>query len=273
MELLESLILNKKNFIILAVIYFVVVIAIFVWIWWPDTVLEQAHYEPYDETLKNNEMFKYYVSVFDSYKLYNNVEYFKNCISESYLSYTGITASEAFDMLKNTDSQYSLENYNLYKYGDKYIYSYLIPSGGENLQVNIVEKEYPYSFYVTYGTFVNYSNLENFGSINGASLKIQSAYYDLNYIEYELHVSNEVHDSLIFDLSNADNFYLEMEDGTTEKLNLLKSTQDKLIIEKGDTAVARLVFKVGIGEQNNITSLNIKNISNGSKKFTTEISF
>lgn len=273
MELLESLLVNKKNFIILASIYFLVVIGILVWIWWPDTVVEQARYEPYDETSKNNEMFKYYASIFDNYKLYDNLEYFKTCISDSYLSYTGITASEAFDMLKNTDSQYYLNNYNLYKYGDKYIYSYVIPSGSEELRVNIIEKEYPYRFYVTYGTFVNYSDFLNYGSIIGAKIKIISTYNDLNYVEYELSVSNEEHDSLTLDLSNADNFCLELEDGSTVKLNILQSTQDKLVVEKGETEVTRLAFKVEIEDQTGITALTIKNISDGTKKYIAEITF
>lgn len=273
MELLESLLVNKKNFIILASIYFLVVIGILVWIWWPDTVVEQARYEPYDETSKNNEMFKYYVNFLNTLRLYTSPEYFENYIGSDYLLYNDITSDEALSILRNVNRQYYIENYNLYKYGDKNIYSVVLPSGSEELRVNIIEKEYPYKFYVTYGTFVSYSEFLNYGSINGIKIKIISTYHDLNYIEYKLSVSNEEHDSLTLDLSNADNFCLELEDGSTVKLNILQSTQDKLDIKKGETEVVKLVFKIAIEEQNDITYLNIKNISDGTKKYATEISF
>lgn len=272
MELLQSLLVNKKNFRILAFIYIVVVVLVLLWIWWPEKTLEEATYEPYNENAKNTEMIKYYLNFIDSLKRYGTEDVFEEYIDYGYLKYTNTTLSEAIEMLMATDDSYSLGKFDIYKNGDSFVYSVAIPSGDESLNVNIVEKEYPYNFYITYDTFVAYSDLLNYGSIEGAKIKITGTYQNLSYIEYELTMTNEAHEQLVLDFSKASNFKLNMKDGNMVDLNMVQSTQDKLVIDKGQTVLAKLVFNVDIAEQSNISSLSISGISNGISTFKSDIS-
>lgn len=271
MELLESLLVNKKNVKILAFIYIVVVIAVLLWIWWPETPLDNAKYEPYNESIQNKEMVKYYLNFVDNLKSYGTQEVFEEYIDYGYLKYTNKTLDEVISMLKSTDDSYILENFNVYQNGNSLVYSVSIPSGSERLNVNIVEKGYPYNFYITYDAFVAYSDLWKYGSLAGSQIKITGTYQNLGYIEYELTVTNEEYEKLILDFSKASNFKLIMKNGNAFDLNMVQSIQDKLIIDKGQTKVAKLVFNVGVAEQSNISSLNINGISDGISKYTIEI--
>lgn len=273
MELLESLIVNKKNFIILASIYVIIVIAILVWIWWPEKTYEVGTYEPYNESAVNSKMLEYYVNFLTSMKNYASEEAYQYYVDSSYLKYTGLTIQDIMNMLGSTDNMYVLDNYAIYDNDGKKIYSVLLPNDDEKLQVNIIEKTFPYNFYITFDTFVKYSDLSYCGSIRGAEVKIIDTYQTLSYIEYKLSVTNNEHDTLILDMTSADNFELELEDGSTATLNMINVLQDKVVVEKSQTEVVKLRFDVGIEKQNNIKELNISKISNGSLAYTTTIMF
>lgn len=273
MELLESLIVNKKNFIILATIYFAVVVTVLVLIWWPEKTYDIASFEAYNETTKNSEMLEYYVNFLTSMRSYASKEAYQDYVDSSYLKYTGFTIEDTMNMLDSTDSMYVLNNYAIYDNDGKKIYSVLLPNGDEKLQVNIIEKTFPYNFYITFDTFVKYSELSYYGSIQGAEIKIIDTYQDLSYIEYELSVTNNEHESLILDMTSAYNFELELEDGSTVALNMIKVLQDRVVVEKNQTEVIKLRFDIGIEKQNSINELNISKISNGSSVYKTTITF
>lgn len=273
MELLESLLVNKKNFIILASIYILIVIGIFIWIWWPNTEPDAAKYEPYDETEKNKEMVEYYSQIVESIKQYNDVESLEYYFSNNYLEYNNTSLAGVMYTLKSTAGSYTLETYDMYENGDKNIYSIAIPSGNSSLQVNFVEKNYPYNFYITYGTFVDYSEYTYTGILEKAEIQVTSTYQDLNYIEYKLLIENEDYDDLVLNFTNSDNIYLTLNDGTSVKLNLVKSTQDRLVVKKESTVVATLVFDVGISKQSEISTLNINKITGDSSNLSTVITF
>lgn len=273
MELLESLLVNKKNFKILATIYILIVIVILVWIWWPEKTANVAKYEPYDETSKNKEMVEYYARFLESIKQYNDVEALEDYFDYNYLEYNDTSIAGVMWELKSTAGSYVLDTFDVYKNGDKFIYSITIPNNDGELKVNFVEKEYPYNFSITYDTFVNYSSMMYYGRVENATLNVTGTYQDLNYIEYELTVTNNAYDKLEINFTKADNMYLSLENGNNVSLNLTQSTQDKVVVEKGQTIPVKLVFNVGIAEQSNISSLNITKIYNGSSNLTTTILF
>lgn len=273
MELLESLLVNKKNFKILATIYILVVIILLVWIWWPEKTFEVAKYEPYNETTKNKEMVEYYVRLLEEIKQYNDVSTLEYYFSNKYLEYNDTTLASVMYTLKSTPVSYKLDTYDVYKNEDKNIYSVSIPSDDGSLQVNFVEGSYPYNFYITYGTFVDYSEFAYYGNISKAEIKITSTYQDLNYIEYKLLIKNEDYDKLVLNFINSNNTYLTLNDGTNVKLNLVKSTQDKLTVEKESTVMATLVFDVGISKQSEISTLSINKIMGDSSNLSTTITF
>lgn len=270
MELLESLLVNKKNFKILASIYIVIVILVLLWIWWPESVQEVATYEPYNETEKNREMVEYYLNFVEDLKSYGTEEVFEEYIDYGYLKYTNTKLDEAINKLKVTDDSYTLNSFEVYQNGESRIYSMSLPSGSESLKINIVEKGYPYNFYITYDTFVAYSDLWVYGSLDGVSAKITGTYQTLDYIEYELAVENLSYEELVLDFTKATNFKLALEDGSTVNLNMVQSTQDRVNISKGETTKVKLVFDVGIEEQSNISSLSINGITSGTSTLSAE---
>lgn len=272
MELLESLLADKKKLKVLIAVYVLVVIAVLLWIWWPEKVIEEARFEPYNESEKDKEMLEYYLEYLESLRYYGS-QYFEKYIDYGYLQYTNTTLEEAAIMLKSTDNTYEINKFSKYKNGDSNIYSVVIPRGNEDLKLNIVENKYPYDFYITYGTFVSISDFPIYGSLEGARLKITRTYKDLNFIEYELSVTNNAYDNLTFDFSDAYNFNLQLESGEVVRLNLVQSEQDRVVIAKNETKVLNLVFNIGIDNQSEIKTLNIDKISNGSSKFTATISF
>lgn len=271
LELLESLFVNKKNFKILVAIYIVVIIGVLVWIWFPKNTFELAKYESYDEEQKCQEMVSYYANVLNDIKIYCSAKDYENYISQDYLYRNNISIDEATNMLKSTDQSFTVKNYKLYKYGNNFIYSISLPRGSSKLDVNIIEKNYPYNFYITYGTFIEYSEIPKYGSLDGASIRIISTYSDLNYIEYELEITNRQENDLTVDLSNADYVYLELSDGNSMRLNLVKSTQGKLKINSNDTEKIKLVFDIGISNQDKISSLKLTNILNGTSRISAKI--
>lgn len=271
MELLESLLVNKKNFKILASIYIVIVILVLLWIWWPESVQEVATYEPYNETEKNREMVEYYLNFVEDLKSYGTEEVLEEYIDYGYLKYTNTKLNEAINKLKATDNSYVLNSFEVYQNGESRIYSMSLPSGSESLKINIVEKEYPYNFYITYGSFVAYSDLWYYGSITGAKIKITGTYQTLDYIEYELTIENIDYEKLTLDFTKATNFKLTSEDGGTVNLNMVQSTQDRVSISKGETTKVKLVFNVGIEEQSGISSLSISDITCDALTKTVEI--
>lgn len=273
MELLESLLVNKKNFKILATIYILIVIVILVWIWWPEKTANVAKYEPYDETSKNKEMVEYYARFLESIKQYNDVEALEDYFDYNYLEYNDTSIAGVMWELKSTAGSYVLDTFDVYKNGDKFIYSISIPNNDGELKVNFVEKNYPYNFSITYGTFVGHSNLIYYGIAENATLNVIGTYQDLNYVEYELSVTNSTYDKLELDFIKADNVYLKLNSGRTVTLNMIQSTKDKVVVEKGQTIPVKLVFNVGIAEQSNISSLSITKIYNGSSNLTTTILF
>ena len=273
MELLESLLVNKKNFIILASIYIVIVVIVLILIWKPDKVSDIAYYEPYDEIAKNEEMIRYYVTFLEDMKIYSSAEDMSNYIDHSYLQYTGMTIEEAANMLKSTEHRYTLQNFKTYDAGEKFIYSISLPKGNEKLDVNIVEDKYPYNCHITYGTFVSYSDSLYYGNLEGTELKVLSTYRDLNYIEYELEITNKDTEKLTFDLSNADNCYLKLGNNSSSYLNLVKSTQGPVVVEQGQTERIKLAFNVSIIGQDSIESLNIKKVLKGTNRVSATVSF
>lgn len=271
MELLESLFVNKKNFRILVIVYIIVVIGVLVWIWFPKSTTELAKYEPYNEEQKCQEMINYYANMLNDIKIYCSAKEYESYINQNYLYRNNISVDEAINMLKSTDQSFTVKNYKLYKYGDDFIYSISLPSGKDKLDVNIVEKSYPYNFYITYGTFVEYSEIPKYGSLEGASIKIVSTYNDLNYVEYELEITNNQESDFTVDLSNADYVYLELSDGNKVRLNLVKSTQGKLKIASDETERIKLVFDISISNQDKINSFNLNNILSKTSKTSAKI--
>lgn len=271
MELLESLLVNKKNFRILAFIYIVIVILVLLWIWWPKSTQEVASYEPYNETTKNKEMVNYYLNFVDNLKRYGTEDVFEDYIDYGYLKYTNTKLSEAINKLKATDDSYVLENFEVYKNGDSHIYSMSIPSGSNSLKINIVEKNYPYNFCITYDTFVAYSDLWNYGSMDGAVVKTTGTYQTLDYIEYELTVENVNYENLTLDFTKATNFKLVTEEGSAVSLNMVQSSQGKVSAAKGETTKVKLVFDIEIEEQSNLASISISGITADALTETVEI--
>jgi len=255
----------------LVIVYIIVVIGVLVWIWFPKSTTELAKYEPYNEEQKCREMISYYANVLNDIKIYFSAKEYESYINQNYLYRNNISIDEATSMLKSTDQSFTVKNYKLYKCGNNFIYSISLPRGNSKLDVNIIEKNYPYNFYITYGTFVEYSEIPKYGSLDGASIKIISTYNDLNYVEYELEITNKQENDFTVDLSNADYVYLGLSDGNKIRLNLVKSTQGKLKIASNETERIKLVFDIGISNQDKINSFNLTNILSGTSRVSARI--
>lgn len=272
MEKFEILFSNKKSLITMAIIYVIVVVTVLIFIWKPENVPDIAKYKPYDETEKSEEMLTYYLGFIADMKDYYSADVFEKYMNYNYLKRTNTTYEEALDLLKETNKNYSLKNFSLYKYGDNFIYSVILPNGGDGLKLNIVEDGYPYDFYITYGTFVKYSDMLKYGQLDGAKARIIGTYNDINYIEYELEITNEQDSELTLDLSDINDVYLTSADNSIINLNSIKSTKGKVVINKGETRVVNLAFNLNIDLQNNIQYLNISKILRGNVSNSMKIS-
>ena len=272
-DLLKTLFTNKKSFIILTIIYIIIVITVLVIIWAPDSVSDISKYTPYDEAAKNDEMVKYYNEELQKIKINFTADEFSEYIASDYLYYSDTTAAEAFEKLQETETSFTIYNYDMYKLENVNIYSLSLPSNTGNLKINIIEDDYPYNFHITYDNFVSYSSTPRLAVCDSANVKIVGECKTLNYIEYEIEVTNISDSDIDVDLSNSLNAYLNLEDGSKVYLDMVQINQTKENIKKGETSKLKLRFNIGVLNQKSIVSFGMSKIFNGTsfEKITLSI--
>lgn len=264
-DLLNSLFTNKKNLIILIIIYLLVVGIILFFIWRPEKVLDIAKYKPYNEESIKDEMLKYYVQELQKMKINYDFNEFTKCIDDNYLYYKGITAEEAYGMLQKTKNQFSVQSYSVYRYGNDYIYSVELPTNDGSLKVNIIEEDYPYNFRISYGSFVEYSSTPKLGTNSGIKLMIDEDYHDLNYVEYVIEITNSTKNELSVDLSDSLNTYLTLKNDEKVYVDIEQIDSHKEKVRAENSIKLKLKFNIGIAKQNDIKTLTMSDIFDGER--------
>lgn len=262
-DLLRTLFTSKKSLIILTIVYIIIVITVLVIIWMSNPVSDISKYTEYDETVKNNEMIKYYAEEIQKIKINSTIDEFKEYISSDYLYYSGTTIEQAFERLQETKTSFTIYSYDVYKLENGNIYSLSLPSSTGNLKINIIEDDYPYNFCIAYDNFVRYVATPKIAITDSASVKIIGECKTLNYIEYEIEVTNTSDSEIDVDLSNSLNAYITLKDDSKVYLDLVQINQTKENIKKGETAKLKLRFNIGISNQGNIVSFSMSKIFNG----------
>lgn len=270
MEIVNSLFSDKKTVIIMAITYVIVMVVAFVIIWKPDFELEVSKYKPYDENVISKEMATYYFNSIQDAAVYQSKPYLNTLISDDYLYYTGNTLDNILVRIKCEKKYPTVTNINIYNLNDIVIYTGFLNSDNEKVPVCIVEK-YPYDIKVSFDNFVEYYEINNSTIKNGVAFRVKSVYRNIDYIEYVIEVENVDATNCKIDCSVASNFYLKTSNNQTIYMNNPYDSVEFNNIDKNNISTRKLLFKLSIENQEDIKSLNLKNVIVDGKKVEVEI--
>lgn len=192
---------------------------------------------------------------------------FENLVSKKYLEYTETSLEEMKATIKKLKLPYEVKNVSVIEAGLDNIYSGDIVSGNETLRVNFVET-FPYEFYLTFGSFYNYtSSSTHKGTQDDISVIVNDIYQDMEYVEYELKIQNDSKADINIDLTLSSNAYIVMEDETKEYLSKNFARENVGEILANSSSIVKVRFDINVQNQRNIDKLVIDNIKvNGKSK-------
>lgn len=237
---------NSKQSLILALIAYIIVMAIVIAIIWMPKAKDYGEYETIDIDAKKTEQAQSYINTITD--IFRNLkkEQLSELISQRYINYTGKKSEEIISDLE-MDGYFStnvtVSGMNVYTDGDTYVYSTIIYANNNKRAVNIIER-YPYKYEIVFDDFYSYDVTNSNYITENIKFTTLNVYRNLKYIEINMTIQNLNDVYARFDFSNATAVQVILEDGTRISLANAISSQTYTNIEPGMTVSKNFVFEV-----------------------------
>ena len=269
-DLIELLFSNKKNIVLIAIGYVIIVIVALIIIWKPDTILEISKYEPYNESEKQKEMASLYFSLVQDVLMYNSKSDLSSIVSNKYLEYTGQSIEELTRKLNVQGKLPPITDVSFQKLGDQNIYIGNLNVNSALIPICVIE-EYPYDIKITFDNFIDYYDINSITSKNKFYITAKSVYKNLNYVEYDIELSNKGDEPVNIDFSIATNICLYMKNGQEVYLSNPYDINNTKSVQYNEIVNRKIIFNISILEQDEIKSIGFKNILIDGREVNLEI--
>ena len=262
---------NNKTNILFTIIYICVIALILFLIWGPkrvdkinkyniiskEEVLVKSSEEYINELLKN-------ISI-------NNTEWLYDKLDDNYKTYRGITIEKLKEKLNNDfyGKNTSVKTINYYKYNNTYVYKYIIHSGTEEKQINIIE-DYPGNWTFTFDSHFRMRNSKIQDITGSVKVLIGDIYQDMEYIKMGIVILNDGESDIEVGVNSLDSIELCLDDGTIYFLENV-SADSNTFLNAGASMNKYVVFNVPLNEQDRIEKMILRNVIINGEKTNIEI--